>query len=69
MAANAKQKPDVNNVTFVRDPGLFDTTMLGVGAMIGAGMFVLTGIAVGEAGPASLLSFGLNGMRVWSNRL
>ncbi|NIR49745.1 amino acid permease, partial [candidate division KSB1 bacterium] len=35
--------------------------MIGVGAMIGAGIFVLTGIAAGEAGPASIFSFALNG--------
>ena len=35
--------------------------MIGVGAMIGAGIFVLTGIAAGEAGPASILAFALNG--------
>ncbi|UCD63991.1 MAG: amino acid permease [Candidatus Zixiibacteriota bacterium] len=49
-------------VTFARDLGLFDATMLGVGAMIGAGIFVLTGIAAGEAGPASLLAFALNAL-------
>lgn len=47
--------------TFARDLGLFDATMLGVGAMIGAGIFVLTGIAAGVAGPASILAFALNG--------
>ena len=47
--------------TFARDLGLFDATMIGVGAMIGAGIFVLTGIAAGEAGPASILAFALNG--------
>lgn len=36
--------------------------MIGVGAMIGAGIFVLTGSAVGRAGPAALLAFGLNGI-------
>lgn len=51
---------DSSNVTFARDLGLFDATMIGIGAMIGAGIFVLTGIAAGEAGPASLLAFGLN---------
>jgi glycosyltransferase involved in cell wall biosynthesis len=33
---------------------LLDITMIGVGAMIGAGIFVLTGIAAGVAGPALL---------------
>jgi amino acid transporter/nucleotide-binding universal stress UspA family protein len=47
--------------SFARDLGLLDATMIGIGAMIGAGIFVLTGIAAGEAGPASLLSFALNG--------
>jgi amino acid transporter/nucleotide-binding universal stress UspA family protein len=36
--------------------------MIGVGAMIGAGIFVLTGIAAGNAGPAALIAFGLNGV-------
>ena len=36
--------------------------MIGVGAMIGAGIFVLTGIAAGVSGPASILAFGLNGV-------
>jgi amino acid transporter/nucleotide-binding universal stress UspA family protein len=44
-----------------RDLGLFPVTMIGVGAMIGAGIFVLTGIAAGVAGPALLLVFALNG--------
>ena len=49
-------------VTLTRDLGLFDITMIGVGAMIGAGIFVLTGIAAGHAGPALLLAFFLNGV-------
>jgi len=48
--------------TFARNLGLFDATMIGVGAMIGAGIFVLTGIAAGESGPASILAFALNGL-------
>jgi len=47
--------------SFARDLGLFDATMIGVGAMIGAGIFVLTGIAAGVSGPASILAFALNG--------
>jgi amino acid transporter/nucleotide-binding universal stress UspA family protein len=49
-------------VTFERGLGFFDATMIGVGAMIGAGIFVLTGIAAGEAGPAAILAFSLNGV-------
>jgi len=45
-----------------RDFSLFDITMIGVGAMIGAGIFVLTGIAAGAAGPALILAFALNGI-------
>ena len=51
-----------NHVTLARSLGFFDATMIGVGAMIGAGIFVLTGIAAGEAGPAALLAFALNGV-------
>lgn len=50
-------------VSLSRDLGLFDVTMIGVGAMIGAGIFGLTGIAAGEAGPVGLLlAFLLNGV-------
>jgi len=51
-----------NDVTLARTLGLFDATMIGVGAMIGAGVFVLTGIAAGEAGPAAIIAFALNGI-------
>lgn len=50
------------NVGLSRDLKLFDITMIGVGAMIGAGIFVLTGIAAGQAGPALVLAFALNGV-------
>jgi amino acid transporter/nucleotide-binding universal stress UspA family protein len=36
--------------------------MVGVGAMIGAGIFALTGIAAGKAGPGLILAFCLNGV-------
>ncbi|MFX1513596.1 MAG: amino acid permease [Promethearchaeota archaeon] len=45
-----------------RDMTLTQATMTGVGAMIGAGIFVLTGIAAGIAGPALLLAFIFNGL-------
>lgn len=53
---------DSSRASLTRDLGLFDSTMIGVGAMIGAGIFVLTGIAAGESGPASVLAFALNGV-------
>ncbi|MED1865979.1 amino acid permease, partial [Fictibacillus nanhaiensis] len=38
--------------------GAVDLTMLGVGAIIGTGVFVLTGVAAAKyAGPALILSF------------
>ncbi len=52
---------DSGQVTLARTLGFFDATMIGVGAMIGAGIFVLTGLAAGEAGPGAILAFVLNG--------
>jgi amino acid transporter len=48
-------------VQLSRGMTLLDATMIGVGAMIGAGIFVLTGIAAGVAGPGLLIAFCLNG--------
>lgn len=45
-----------------RNMGLMHVTMIGVGAMIGAGIFVLTGLAAGVAGPALILVFAFNGI-------
>ena len=49
-------------VTLSRELNLFTIAMIGVGGMIGAGIFVLTGIAAGIAGPALILAFFLNGL-------
>jgi amino acid transporter/nucleotide-binding universal stress UspA family protein len=59
MTTSWKNQP----ITLSRGLKLFDVTMIGVGAMIGAGIFGLTGIAAGKAGPAGLLvAFFLNGV-------
>lgn len=61
MTVSAQHNPE-EEITLSRTLGLVDITMIGVGAMIGAGIFVLTGIAAGEAGPALVLAFMLNGV-------
>jgi len=58
----ASQESPQGEVTLARTLGYFDATMIGVGAMIGAGIFVLTGIAAGEAGPGAIIAFALNGI-------
>jgi amino acid transporter len=45
-----------------RDLGFFDITMIGIAGMIGAGVFALTGIAAGVAGPALIFAFLFNGI-------
>ncbi|MEK4677615.1 MULTISPECIES: amino acid permease [Bacillus] len=46
-----------------KELGAFDLTMLGIGAIIGTGIFVLTGVVAAEhAGPALILSFLLSGL-------
>src|SRR3979490_1277119 len=45
-----------------RTLGPFQLTALGVGAVIGAGIFVLSGLGAHYAGPRLMLSFVLSGM-------
>jgi basic amino acid/polyamine antiporter, APA family len=45
-----------------RSVGLLDLTALGLGAIIGTGIFVVIGEAIGDAGPAIILSFVLAGI-------
>lgn len=52
----------MNENNLKRNLGLFSITMLGIGATIGAGVFILTGYAIGEAGPVVILAFVLNGI-------
>jgi APA family basic amino acid/polyamine antiporter len=50
-------------ITLRRALGALNLTMLGIGAIIGAGIFVLTGTAAAQyAGPAIVLSFVLAGL-------
>jgi basic amino acid/polyamine antiporter, APA family len=49
-------------IRLAREMSVMDATLIGVGAMIGAGIFVLIGIAAGVAGPGLILTFTLNGV-------
>ncbi|MBN1264926.1 MAG: hypothetical protein JXA25_05490 [Anaerolineales bacterium] len=62
MNTNGNFNSVPGEVTLSRDLSLFTITMIGVGGMIGAGIFVLTGVAAGTAGPALILAFLLNGI-------
>ena len=48
-------------VTFERTVGLFGATTVGVGALMGAGVYVLIGLAAGVAGPSVWISYILCG--------
>lgn len=45
-----------------RDLGFLEAYTIGVGTMIGAGIFVLPGIVASNAGPAGMLSFVIAGV-------
>ena len=45
-----------------REIGLFGATALGIGAIIGSGIFIVTGIVAGMAGPAMIISVLIAGV-------
>ena len=53
---------DHGSQTLERSLGPFSLTALGIGAVIGAGIFVLSGIGARTAGPALMLAFVLSGL-------
>jgi basic amino acid/polyamine antiporter, APA family len=52
-----------------RDLGLLDAVGVGFGAIIGAGIFVVTGVAAGIAGPAFLVGLFIAGIAATCNAL
>ncbi len=62
MAEKIPLSGEVGEVTLTRSLGLVTATMLGVGAMIGAGIFILSGLAAGVAGPGAAVSYLVVGL-------
>lgn len=61
--AGREQRPrNVDQYNLVRTLGLTDIIMVGIAAMIGGAIFVLTGPAIGLAGSAVIIVFVLNGI-------
>ena len=52
-----------------KDLGLLSALMIGIGTMIGAGIFVLPGLAAQEAGPLVVVSFVIGGIIAMINAL
>lgn len=52
-----------------RELGVFGATMMGLGSIVGTGVFVSIGIAAGVAGPSVVLAIGLAGLLALCNAL
>ncbi|MGI9038353.1 MAG: APC family permease [Gemmatimonadota bacterium] len=52
-----------------RELGTFGATMMGLGSIVGTGVFVSIGIAAGVAGPSVVLAIGLAGLLALCNAL
>jgi APA family basic amino acid/polyamine antiporter len=52
-----------------RSLGLLDSVAIGLGAIIGAGIFVVTGVAAGVAGPSLLAGLAIAGVAAAANAL
>jgi APA family basic amino acid/polyamine antiporter len=63
---SSQQKPrkqqEQQEQGLVREMGLFNALAIGLGTMLGAGIFVLSGTVAQEAGPAATISFVLAGL-------
>lgn len=62
IAAMTAEANEHGSETLERVLGPVQLTMLGIGAVIGAGIFVLSGLGAQTAGPALMLSFILSGL-------
>jgi basic amino acid/polyamine antiporter, APA family len=62
IAVLLKEAQETGSHSLKRTLGVFQLTALGVGAVIGAGIFVLAGLGAHYAGPGLMLSFVLSGL-------
>ncbi|GAC1666103.1 MAG: amino acid permease [Candidatus Acidiferrum sp.] len=62
MSMLLAESQEAGSHTLKRTLGPFQLTALGVGAVIGAGIFVLSGLGAHYAGPGLMLSFVVSGM-------
>ena len=61
MKKNQKEHKPANSAQMLRALNLGDAIAIGVGAVIGAGIFVVSGVAAGIAGPALIVSLLIAG--------
>src|SRR3954454_9626658 len=57
-----KESQETGEHSLKRTLGVFQLTALGVGAIIGAGIFVLSGLGAHYAGPGLIVSFVISGL-------
>jgi len=62
LTALMEEARDTGKNSLKRTLGVFQLTSLGVGAVIGAGIFVMAGLGAHYAGPGLMLSFVLSGL-------
>src|SRR6202161_4119006 len=62
LALLLKEAEETGEHSLKRTLGVFQLTALGVGAVIGAGIFVMVGLGAQYAGPGLTLSFVLSGI-------
>ena len=62
MSMQLSESKEAGEHSLKRTLGPFQLTALGVGAIIGAGIFVLSGLGAHYAGPGLMLSFVLSGL-------
>lgn len=69
MAEELEAKETESGHRLLRRLTLLDALGIGFGAVVGAGIFVVTGVAAGVAGPALLIALVLAGVATSANAL